>query len=492
MNFALPPAANPLVLLACLAAGLLTGWVWPAAAVVASPVTQAGMALLNMAAMPLIIVATAFGLRQTLALPHRGWRLFMLLLVGAVVLWGCAQLGVLAAHVAGTGLALEARTLQEMGALVHRAGGEAQSTAMQLFGGGSGAVAQSGARLELPDNFFAALASGDLPALLWGSVVFGAAFAVQQHARSQALAGQLEALYRGLEAIIVFINRGLPLLLFGVAVQFAALADAQTLRLMGSFLGLFVALVLALGAAALTLVRRHAQATLLEVLGALKYPMLLSLASASPVSAIPATIEALSARLGLSRGIVDLLVPASAVFLRAGAALHFALLAVFVAHLYGHALDAQELMLVALMAAVAALASAGSGGVASLGFAALVVGALGLPFEAALPLFVAIDLLCEGPRNLLSVLCCCAVVALVCGGLPSERQAAQGADKAAAAPHAPVHFALSRRAALLALLCLAAAALLSIALGVGLGMRQASSGAALSAPAPAAERHLQS
>lgn len=488
MNFSLPTAANPLVLLACLASGLFIGWLWPEATVVTSPVTQVGMALLDMAAMPLIIVATSFGLRQTLSLPHRGWRLLMLLLLAFVVLWGCAQFGAIAADVAGTGLALDAQTLQDMGTLVYRTGGEAETTAVQLFSEKADVVLSAAIPLALPDNFFASLVHGDLPGLLWGTIIFGTAFAVQP-AVSNILAGQLEAIYRGLEAIIVLVNRGLPILVFGMAAQFSSLADAQTLRLMGHFLGLFMTLVLVLGGTALMLVHRYGQATLPETLSALKYPMLLSLASASPVAAIPATIDALSARLGLSRGIVDLLVPASAVFLRAGAALHFSLLAVFVANLYGHSPGAQELMLVALMAAVAALASAGSSGLVSLGFASLTVSALQLPFEAALPLFVAIDLLCEGPRNLLSVLCCCVVVTVVCGGLPSEQLVAR-ADKPAA-PAGPLHFAFSRRTALLALICFAAAALLSTLMGVGLGLRQARSGAASSPAAHAAQRALQ-
>lgn len=471
MSFSFRTAANPLVLLACLTAGVLTGWVWPATTAVTTPITQAGLALLNMAAMPLIIVGTAFGLRQTLSLPRRGARLMMLFVVAWLVLWGCAQLGAIAAHGAGIGQALDASTLQEMGALVQRTGGEAESTALQLFRDQADAPAPAKSSLVLTDNFFASLVRGDLPALLLGTIFFGAAFAVQQHTASQAMASQMEAVYRGLEIVIRLINRSLPVLVFGMAAQFVSLADPQTLRMMGQFLGLFMTLVLVLGGVALMLVRRYTQATLLEVLGALKYPMLLSLASASPVAAIPATIEALSARLGLPRGMVDLLVPASAVFLRAGAALHFSLLTVFVAHLYGHPLGAQELVLVAVMASVAALASAGSPALVSLGFASLAVGVLELPFEAVFPLFVAIDLLCEGPRNLLSVLCCSVVVTIVCGGLPSERLAASAEHPVA--PAGPVRFVLSTRAALLALICLATAALLSTLMGVGLGLRQA-------------------
>lgn len=468
MNFVLPTAAHPLVLLACLVAGILIGWIWPMAISITIPIAQAGMALLDMAAIPLIIVATSFGLRQTLVLPYRGLRLLMLLLLASTVLLGCAQLGAIVTHVMGIGLAIDAQTLKDIGILIQHAGGEAESTAMQLFNEQADIVSVSPYRWVWVDNFFSALEQGNLPTLLCGTIMFGTAFAVQKTTFSQALASHLEAIYRGLEIVILLINRGLPILVFCMAIQFSALIDKQTLHMMGGFLGLFITLVLMLSSMALMLVYRYGQATLPEVLSALKYPMLLSFASASPVAAIPATIDALSARLGFSRGMVDLLVPSSAVFLRVGSALYFSLLTVFVANLYGITLNARELMWVAFMASVAALASAGSSGLTSLGFSSMVVTSLRLPFEAVLPLFIAIDLLCEGPRNLLSVLACCVVVTLVCGGLPSERITTNKPTVSIG----PVHFAFSKRTAIWSLIFIVAAILLSILMGIGVGLRQ--------------------
>jgi hypothetical protein len=102
-----------------------------------------------------------------------------------------------------------------------------------------------------------------------------------------------------------------------------------------------------------------------QVLQALKMPVILSLVSASPLAAVPASIDRLSNRLGFSRGVVEMLLPSSTVFLRTGAAMQYAMLAVFVAHLYGHQLTPMEMMTLTPVAVVAALASAGTSGIAS-------------------------------------------------------------------------------------------------------------------------------
>ncbi len=284
------------------------------------------------------------------------------------------------------------------------------------------------------------------------------------------MTGIFEAVYRALEIIISRVNMFIPVLVFSMAAFFVARTDGRTIAAMGGFIGWFLLLSLALSAAALAIVRKQCDLPMQEVMGALKTPMLISLTSASTTASIPDTIEAMSSKLGFSRGIVELVTPISSVFMRGGSALYFALATVFVANLYGRSLGPQELAMVAAGASLAAFASAGHNSVANVGYTTMVLGMLQLPTEAALALFLAIDLICEGPRNLLTLLSSCALMSLVSRGLPSERAAA--ADSMAAVPAPAIRFAFTRTELLVGAGGCLAVVVLVVLLGVGVGLKR--------------------
>jgi Na+/H+-dicarboxylate symporter len=206
------------------------------------------------------------------------------------------------------------------------------------------------------------------------------------------------------------------------------------------------------------------------VLKGLKAPLLVGLTSGSATAPIPHTIESMSTELGFSRGVVELVVPFGSVFLRAGSALYFALATVFVANLYERPLDGGDLAIIGAAAAVAAILSAGQNGVATVGYAGVVLSLLHLPVEAVGVLFVTIDLICEGPRNVLSLLAVCAVIALVSAGLPSERTHIVDAHGGAEAGQV-LQFAFTRAQLVLAAGCVAVAASLIVLMGIGVGAR---------------------
>jgi Na+/H+-dicarboxylate symporter len=292
-----------------------------------------------------------------------------------------------------------------------------------------------------------------------------------------------EGIYRTLEAIIEHANLMIPALAFGAAAYVASHVDRATLDAMKSFLLCFVLLSATLAVLALGAIAARCGEPFARVVAALKAPLLIGLMSGSETAPIPHTIEAMSARLGFSRGVVELVVPLGAVFIRAGTALYFALVTVFVADLYARPLDAVDLALIGVASMVAAFASAGQNGVATAGFAGAVLSMLQLPIEAAGVLFIAIDLLCEGPRNVLSLLAVCTVIAFVSAGLPFEQVARNGGH--ALQPHAQPHLqphmqpdkqpvfqlTFSRAQLALAAGCVLMAASLIVLLGASVGAR---------------------
>ena len=285
---------------------------------------------------------------------------------------------------------------------------------------------------------------------------------------SNSLMLSFEGIYRALEVVISGANVLIPLLVFGMAAHFFALTDAHTVVAMGTFLRCFIGASLLLCALAALVIVRNSDLPWVQALDSLKTPALISLTSTNASAAIPDTIRALSARMGYSRAIVELLVPAASVFVRAGSALYFGVLGVFVAHLYGRDLGLVELALIALGAVLAALVSAGRSGFVVVGAGSVVLSQLSLPTEAALALFLAVDLLCEGPRNLLSMLAGCVLIVLVCRGLPSERF--EGRPLHDSDAHAPLRLSFSRSGLAFALAVFALLLGLSLAAGISVGV----------------------
>ncbi|MEO8022057.1 cation:dicarboxylase symporter family transporter [Polaromonas sp.] len=467
---------SPLALLLCVMGGAMLGWFAPGVGGQAFILGQIYLALVNMAALPLLVVATFFGLRQTLALPQPGKRALMIvgLAVGLVVL--CAVLGAMFGVLTGTGQDLSSANREYLGALVQVAGGDAANAEISLHGA---EASEARATPDLwmaavPDNFFRVLAEGQSLAILLCAILFGLAFAALLRPQTNALMGIFEAIYRTLELIISRVNVFIPVLAFGMAAYFVARTDARTLHAMGSFLSSFYLFASFLSGAAVLLIWRRSGLSPASVISALKAPVLISLTSASTTASIPDTIEAMSSRLGFSRGIVELVIPVASVFMRSGAALYFSLLAVFVANIYGRSIAPQEFMLICVGASLAAFASAGNNSLAAVGFAGVVLSLLNLPIEAALALFLAIDLVCEGPRNLLTLLFACVLIVLVSRGLPSERiETAASANLRALEP---VRFVFSRTSVAMALACVLLAVLLITIAGIGVGMRKTGAG----------------
>jgi aerobic C4-dicarboxylate transport protein len=466
-------SASPPALLACLVAGGLVGRFFPDLGTFAALLGQLYLGVVGMAALPLLVVATFFGLRQTLALPQPGKRMLMVAALAVVLVAISAGVGTVVGGLAQPGRDIDHGTREYLGALVQQAGAAAGDTELSL-GETSEPPASKGADAHwaadlVPDNFFKALAEGKSLAILLCAIPFGLAFAALGKGQNGALTGVFETVYRALETIISRVNLFIPVLVFSMAAYFVARTEPRTVAAMSGFLGWFALLALSMAAVAVAVIRRQCGLPMPQVLLALKAPALISLTSASTTASIPDTIEAMSNKLGFSRGIVELVTPISSVFLRSGSALYYALVAIFVANLYGRVLGPEELALTFVGAFLASFASSGNNSVANVAYATLVLSMLQLPAEAALALFLAVDLICEGPRNLLTLLFACLLIAWVSQGLPSERKAAN--EPAAAVDLRPVSFAFTRADLVLGVSCCLVVAVLLVVLGVGVGMK---------------------
>jgi Na+/H+-dicarboxylate symporter len=465
---------STLALLVCFVMGAIAGVIAAPVGAAAYFVGQLYLSLVNMAAVPLLVVAMFFGLRQLFAMSRPGVRIGTMLMLAVVLVALCAAGGVALGAFAMPGQHLSETAHAQLGELVLQSTGDAGDMRVVLFGHAisSGAATPGGFALGdlIPDNFYHALAQGQALGILTGTILFGMAFAALSREQTSMLNNVFEGIYRALESVIGYANLLLPVLAFGMAAHLSTHAQRATLEAMSGFLLCFILSALLLSGLALAAIAQRAGTSFGRALASLKTPMLVGIASGSATAPIPHTIEAMSTRLGFSRGVAELVVPFGSVFVRAGSALYFALAAVFVANLYDRPIGVTDIVVIGVASTVAAFISAGQNGVASIGYIGVVLSLLQLPVEAAGVLFITIDVICEGPRNLLSLLSICTVVALVSAGLPSERIALPAAFSASAS--GPVfRFAFSRGQLMLAMSCAVAAASLIVLVGIGVGAK---------------------
>lgn len=459
--------SHPLLLLACVLAGSVVGIVSPALAAALELPGQLASAVLEMAAMPLLVLATVFGLRNLMTLPQRGRRLARLLLLAALSLWIAGLLGTFTGALLRTGQALDDAERRAFGTLLQQTGGKAERTEIELLAPSAQPTAEE-PLFALPANAYATLVKGDLPGSIWCTLVLALPFALMPRERGQALAALLEPVYRTLEQLVQHINKLLPLLAFGMAAHLGAQLSWEVLRLLGGLLGALLLSSAGVITLALLLVARQTGVGMLELLAAMKAPMLTALVAPTPVTSIPATISALTERLGLSRGIVELVVPVSTALLTAGSALQAGLITVFVSQLYELVPGPLLLIWIGTLSALAALLARADDTGGALAPAALVMLWLQLPSEAVLPVLLLIDGLSRSLRQLTSLACIAATCALLSGDLLSQRR--EWTPDPSTESRA-LQFTLTRGMAAAIVACVLGAGLLSALAGIGVGLR---------------------
>ncbi|MCY0386972.1 cation:dicarboxylase symporter family transporter [Robbsia sp. Bb-Pol-6] len=461
---------HPWTIALCMLLGAVTGTFLPAVGVTAFTVGALYLAIVGMVALPLQVVAGFFGLRQVAALPRFVPRVTLMIAISLALVAGAAFCTTTIGSVLDTGSALSAETRAQLGSIIQRA--DAGGVSIDLVDRSTTetpiSTRSANADAAIPDNFYRVLAEGRLLGIFVGTTLFGLAFAALPREQTQALGQILDGAYRALETVIDKANLFIPVLAFGMTAHLMGQTGYATIRALGTMLGSFFLLVALLGLAAVVVVSRGARTSIRDVITKLKASLVISLTSGSPIAAIPNTIDAMSTQLGFSRGITELLIPFGFVFVRAGTAVYYASVAIFIAHLYHRTLTPGDLLLVWLSATGAAFLSAGYMGAANIGHVSLVLLALHLPADAVIPILVSVDPICNGPRNVLSLLAVCALTALASAGLPSERRASP--DRILAMP-VSMTFVLTGSQAALTLGCAGVIALFVFFIGMGIGAR---------------------
>lgn len=409
-------ALNPWVVIASLSAGFLLGMYMPAVGLKLGFVGDVYVDLLKMIALPFMVSAVIFSLQRLFREGGAGDLMARVAVVFAVFSVGVALLGAVTLLVMKPGENLSPETMQTFGKIV---GDDLNSSDTVMSLQGVDAPVKSVSFTEVlvslvPSNIFAALASGDTLKALVFALLFGFAVGQVPSRVSDGLTQSLETIYHSCQTLMRWLNYPLPVILFCMSAAQMAKTGLGPLQAMAQFvLAFFVASLLALAIATLILWKRS-NATLGQTLNALRGPFALALATRSSATCMPIMIESLADRLGFARSRVELMVPLSVSLLRIGPVIYYVAATVFVAQLYGKPLGITELAVVLSASILAGFASAGMTGLLTVSLVGLTCSYLGLPFEAAFILFLAVDPICDMLRTLVLVIGNNAAVSLIC------------------------------------------------------------------------------
>jgi Na+/H+-dicarboxylate symporter len=409
-------ALNPWVIIGSLAAGFLVGTYFPKEAVKLGFLGDIYVDLLKMITLPFMVSAVIFSLQRLFREGGTGKLLGRLTVVFFVFSVAVAVVGAATLLVLRPGENLSSATMQTFGQIV---GNDLNSsdTAMSLRGADEvkKSVSFSEVLVSLvPANIFSALANGDTLKALVFALLFGLAVGHVPSRISDGLTHSLETIYHSCQTLVRWLNYPLPIVLFCMSAAQLGKTGVGPLTAMIQFVVAFLvasAIVLVIAA---VIIWRRSNNSLAQTLDALRAPFALAVATRSSAVCMPVMIESLADRLGFARSRVELLVPLTVSLLRVGPVIYYVCATLFIAQLYGRALSPADVGIVLAASVLAGFASAGMTGLVTVSLVGMTCAYLGLPFEAAFILFLAVDPICDILRTLVLVIGNTAAVSLIC------------------------------------------------------------------------------
>jgi aerobic C4-dicarboxylate transport protein len=218
----------------------------------------------------------------------------------------------------------------------------------------------------IPETFFGALAAGDLLPVLCLAILFG--FALHKSGeRGAPILDLVERFGQVIFTMIGMIMKVAPIGAFGAMAFTVGKYGAHTLADLALLLGCFYLTCILFVLGVLGLVAHLAGFSIFRYLAYIKDELLIVLGTSSSEAVLPRMIDKLE-RLGASRSVVGLVVPAGYSFNLDGTAIYLTMAAVFVAQATGTPLDlTHQLELLAILL----LTSKGAAGVTGSGFIVL-------------------------------------------------------------------------------------------------------------------------
>ena len=407
---------HPLTIVASIVVGIYLGLKFETAAMSLKPVSDIYVSLLKMVALPLMFSAIIFSISRLLsdgnanALISRFFGTFVVTLPVIIII------AFLVSTIFSPGSNISPESRAALGEVIGAAERLGDGELIYLYREGVMEADQSFLSIiqgMIPNNIFEALATGEALHVLMFALFFGAALGSLGAQVRGTVSSYLDGIYNTCLLMTQWLVYPLPIALLAAISSQLASAGLEPLILMGEFLLCIAAAALVCLVLSIIVLWIRSRSSLGSVLIAMQSPFAIAFASRNGMASIPAIMNGLN-NLRFSKLEIELAVPLSISLVRLGQTMFYIIATLFIVEIYGRELLPAEYLLVGIACFLAGLASSGATGVVALSMVGIACGYLSLPFEAVLILFVAVDVVSDTLRTLVSVLGNMAFSSVVC------------------------------------------------------------------------------
>jgi len=412
-------ALNPIVVTLSIVLGGLAGYFSPETGKNIGFLGTLYVDLLKMIVLPFMLSAVVFSLRSIFVKSENMGallqKIFKWYIVSLVIV---AIIGVGSALLVKPGSGLDEATLRAFGNLIQS--DQSTTTDMEITLSGHAVEEHSVSMMDkivkqmIPSNIFAALSNGDTVKVLVFALLFGLAIGHIPAKLSDALTFSLETVYTACQRLTQWFNLLLPVASFSMAAEQLATTGLEPMRIMLKFLEVFLLATCVVLALSIFAIWRKSGHSIGEVLSSQQESFFMAISTRNSTACMPNMIESLIWRLRFNKSEVELLIPLGISILRLGPVVYYTIATIFIAQLYGRVLTPSEIMLVFAVSILAGIASTGMTSIVAVAQTSVVCAYLGLPFEAAFVLFVAVDPVADMLRTAMLVIGINGVTALIC------------------------------------------------------------------------------
>ncbi len=270
----------------------------------------------------------------------------------------------------------------------------------------------------VPVNPVAALAEGDMLAIIFFAVALGVALATLPEAKAKPVVALLDGAN---DAIVVLVHFAMLLAPFGVAALLFKVVGTTGLSVLSALAAycvvVAVGLILQLFVVYGGIVRFGARVSFLAFLRAIRPALLVAFGTSSSSATLPVSMQAVEENLGVSKQITSFVLPLGATVNMDGTAVYQGVATVFIAQIYGLDLSVADQLTIVVMATIASVGAAGVPG-AGMVTLTMVLTAVGVPVEG-LALVLGVDRLLDMLRTTVNVVGDC-VASVVLARLEGE------------------------------------------------------------------------
>lgn len=393
---------SPWLIVVSILLGGLIGWSHDETLIkLVAPIGQLYLSLFKMCVLPILLSGITMSIGRLMNRKDAASYIQRIAIFFPLFLLATSAITLVLGIIFAPGRHLDNETLQKLGVLVNQSGIDLEVS----LTGDLKPVPESPGLASfflglVPTNIFGALTDDKTLQVLFFVIILGIGLGFVPRSSSEPFLLILEGVYGAFNRVIHWLRYLLPFGLCGLLAQQLAKVGVDTIFVMSHFIVLAVATFLFFGILNTLLIWLRAETSLLKVIQATKEPVLLAIATQSSLACLPSAIDSLSSELKFDNKSTNLVLPLALTLCRFGSVMYFVLTSLFVADLYKSNLGLGGLVTVLVGSIFAGMATSGVSGILTLTMLNLVLTPLGLPLDAVLVLFIAIDPLLDPFRTM--------------------------------------------------------------------------------------------